>query len=160
MYGSHDSLPHRNGPADNTGDLQRRTKQSGLFHGVTNMGLSRIPPHGPDQAANLPVGPMHVEAAEMLNVISHKLHRRHLTESQRAMVAAKLAKLEHGQRQSGKFSGVPTQAQAAELLPHRPEKGANLHPSECLRAKRKFAQWYHIEGAGRFRSGHNAGRIQ
>jgi len=40
-------------------------------------------------------------------VISRNMHRRHLTESQRAAAAAKIAK----------------------LPPHRPEKGANLHPS-------------------------------
>jgi hypothetical protein len=39
-----------------------------------------------------------------------------MTESQRAMVAAKLASLEHGQRQTGQLAAVPTQTQAAGLL--------------------------------------------
>lgn len=49
-------------------------------------------------------------------IISKNLHRRHLDTSQRSMVAAKLATLEHGERQTGKFAGVPTQGEAAELL--------------------------------------------
>lgn len=53
-------------------------------------------------------------------VISHNLHRRHLTESQRSMVAAKLAKLAHGgdriSEQAASLPIAPTQAQAAELL--------------------------------------------
>src|SRR5262249_46944878 len=49
-------------------------------------------------------------------VISLNLHRRQLNESQRAMVAAKLAKLAHGQRQSGQLAAVPTQGQAATIL--------------------------------------------
>lgn len=49
-------------------------------------------------------------------ILSKNLHRRHLSTSQRAAVAASLAKLEHGQRQSRKFAGVPTQAQAAQML--------------------------------------------
>jgi hypothetical protein len=32
------------------------------------------------------------------------------------MVAARLAALAHGQRQTGKFAGLPTQAQAGALL--------------------------------------------
>jgi N6-adenosine-specific RNA methylase IME4 len=50
------------------------------------------------------------------HVISLNLKRRHLDESQRAMVAAKVATLGHGQRQSGKFAGVPTQQEMAALL--------------------------------------------
>ncbi|MEQ8461762.1 MAG: MT-A70 family methyltransferase [Sandaracinaceae bacterium] len=49
-------------------------------------------------------------------VLSANLHRRHLNESQRAMVAARIATLADGQRQVGKFADVPTQAQAAAHL--------------------------------------------
>jgi ParB-like chromosome segregation protein Spo0J len=49
-------------------------------------------------------------------VVSLNLKRRHLDESQRAMVAKKLATLEHGQRSTGKFAGVATQAEAASML--------------------------------------------
>jgi hypothetical protein len=54
-------------------------------------------------------------------VISKNLKRRHLNESQRAMVAARLATMKHGENQdpSGKFaarSNVRTQAAAAVLL--------------------------------------------
>jgi ParB-like chromosome segregation protein Spo0J len=49
-------------------------------------------------------------------MVSLNLKRRHLDESQRAMVAKKLATLEHGQRQTGKFAGVTTQAKAASML--------------------------------------------
>jgi N6-adenosine-specific RNA methylase IME4 len=49
-------------------------------------------------------------------VVSLNLRRRHLDESQRAMVAAKLATLKDGQRQVGKFADVPTQGEAAVLL--------------------------------------------
>jgi hypothetical protein len=49
-------------------------------------------------------------------VVSLNLKRRHLDESQRAMVAKKLATLEHGRRQTGKFASVTTQAEAAAML--------------------------------------------
>jgi predicted secreted protein len=49
-------------------------------------------------------------------VISVNLHRRHLNESQRASIAAKLSKLEPGQRlETGKFAGL-TQETAAKTL--------------------------------------------
>jgi len=44
------------------------------------------------------------------------LRRRHLDESQRAMVAARLATLRDGQRQVGQLAHVPTHEQAGELL--------------------------------------------
>jgi ParB-like chromosome segregation protein Spo0J len=50
------------------------------------------------------------------HVVSANLHRRHLSESQRAMAAAKLAKLAHGQRQTGQLAALPTQAEAAAIL--------------------------------------------
>jgi hypothetical protein len=48
-------------------------------------------------------------------VVSLNLHRRHLSESQRAMVAAKLATLERGDNQHSPI-GETSQAKAAELL--------------------------------------------
>lgn len=51
-------------------------------------------------------------------VISLNLKRRHLDESQRAMVAARIATLPHGanQHRSGNFAAPPTQEQAASIL--------------------------------------------
>jgi ParB-like nuclease domain len=49
-------------------------------------------------------------------VIAANVHRRHLDASQRAVIAAKIAVLQDGQRQVGKFADVPTQARAAEML--------------------------------------------
>lgn len=49
-------------------------------------------------------------------VVSANLRRRHLDESQRAIVAARLATLRDGQRQVGQLAEVPTQAEAAALL--------------------------------------------
>lgn len=43
-------------------------------------------------------------------------HGRQLGESQRALVAARLARLKDGQRQVGKFADVLTQGEAAEKL--------------------------------------------
>jgi N6-adenosine-specific RNA methylase IME4 len=54
-------------------------------------------------------------------IISTNIHRRHLTESQRAMIAATLATLGHGANQhttarTGALAGPPTQAAAAKRL--------------------------------------------
>lgn len=54
-------------------------------------------------------------------VVSHNLHRRHLSESQRGMVAAKMAKLQRGgDRRTDSFKGsidpLKTQEEAAALL--------------------------------------------
>lgn len=48
-------------------------------------------------------------------VISLNLHRRHLNESQRAMVAARIAQLPKGSNQHAEIS-APSQSQAAELV--------------------------------------------
>ena len=48
-------------------------------------------------------------------IISSNLHRRHLTESQRAMVAARLANLDKGSNQHAQVC-APSQSKAAELL--------------------------------------------
>jgi ParB-like chromosome segregation protein Spo0J len=49
-------------------------------------------------------------------VISKNLKRRHLSESQRAMVADRIAALPDGVRQVGKFADVPTQAESARIM--------------------------------------------
>ena len=49
-------------------------------------------------------------------VLSHNLHRRHLTTSQRAMVAAKLATLRDGEKKAGAQICAPSQTQAAGKL--------------------------------------------
>ena len=49
-------------------------------------------------------------------VVSKNIHRRHLTESQRAMVAAKLATMRQGARTDLSPIGEMSQARAAELL--------------------------------------------
>lgn len=57
-------------------------------------------------------------------VISKNLHRRHLTESQRAMVAANIATAKAGDNQHGEVGGNsprPTNTQAAEMLGVSPD---------------------------------------
>lgn len=49
-------------------------------------------------------------------VLSLNLHRRHLSESQRAMVAARMARLRDGQKKSGTSIEVPSQPDAAKML--------------------------------------------
>jgi N6-adenosine-specific RNA methylase IME4 len=49
-------------------------------------------------------------------VISLNLHRRHLSESQRGLIAAQIARLEDGQRQVGHLAHLKTVEQAATML--------------------------------------------
>jgi hypothetical protein len=50
-------------------------------------------------------------------VVSRNLHRRHLDENQRAMVAANIAELTQGRPEKAAYGPViPTQAEAAEML--------------------------------------------
>ena len=49
-------------------------------------------------------------------VVSLNLHRRHLNESQRAMVADRLTTLQHGQRADASIDASVTQPQAAKML--------------------------------------------
>ena len=52
--------------------------------------------------------------------MAHNLHRRHMTESQRSMVAAKLAKIStnefRGNQHTANLQEAPTRAEAADLL--------------------------------------------
>lgn len=70
-----------------------------------------VTPHFKDYEGTDPLG----------YVVSHNLHRRHLSESQRGMVGAKLAQLQHGgDRKSDQIKSsiepLITQKQAAEML--------------------------------------------
>ena len=49
-------------------------------------------------------------------VVSLNLHRRHMNESQRAMVAETLTNLKHGQRADAAWAASVTQPEAAEML--------------------------------------------
>jgi ParB-like chromosome segregation protein Spo0J len=51
-------------------------------------------------------------------IISTNIHRRHLTESQRAMIAAELANLGNGEHQAASIDAAPkvTQPQAADMM--------------------------------------------
>lgn len=76
-----------------------------------------------DLGLEFPVAEFDGDAAEALAyVLSTNLHRRHLTESQRAAVAAKLANMSHGGVRGGQAANLPldpapvSQAQAAEML--------------------------------------------
>ena len=53
-------------------------------------------------------------AGPLMFVLSKNLHRRHLTESQRAMVGAKLATLQHGQKKADAQICASSQSEAAE----------------------------------------------
>ncbi len=66
-------------------------------------------------------------------VISHNLHRRHLTESQRAMVAGKLAKLKHGEVGNGrKVDGqiCPSTKEASKML--NVSEGSTKHAKKVI----------------------------
>lgn len=49
-------------------------------------------------------------------VIAHNLRRRHLSSSQKSMAAARIAKLQQGQRQTGKFAHLLSVEQAAAMV--------------------------------------------
>ena len=53
---------------------------------------------------------------ELAYVVSQNVARRNLDESQRGIIASELAALRSGQRQAGKFAGLPTQAEAADMM--------------------------------------------
>lgn len=64
-------------------------------------------------------------------VVSHNLHRRHLTVAQRSMVAAKMATLRHGQKKSNQDASIEasqSQDEAAKLL--------NVNRSSVQRARK------------------------
>jgi N6-adenosine-specific RNA methylase IME4 len=75
-------------------------------------------------------------------VLSQNLHRRHLNESQRAMIAAQMAKLENGQAGNGRSSAnlqSYSQAEAAKKLSVSPRLVANakrvyeIAPTEIIK---------------------------
>jgi N6-adenosine-specific RNA methylase IME4 len=68
--------------------------------------IARIKPTFRDYEGDDPVG----------FVVSLNLHRRHLDESQRAMVAARVAKLPKGVRSDASIEASTTQTKAAEML--------------------------------------------
>lgn len=70
----------------------------------------------------------HGDGSLVAFVVSLNLHRRHLTESQRAMIAAKLANLEVGNPNFGNSANMQnrvSQSQAADLLQVSPRSVAN-----------------------------------
>jgi Holliday junction resolvase RusA-like endonuclease len=70
-------------------------------------------PKGANQHASIEA-PSQSDAAALLNVVSLNLRRRHLDESQRALVAARIANLGNGQR-SDHVEGVPIGTASAML---------------------------------------------
>lgn len=64
-------------------------------------------------------------------VISHNLHRRHLTTSQRAMVASKLATLEHGDVKTQKSDGQNCPSSIEDAA-----KALNVSPRSVKTAKK------------------------
>lgn len=75
-------------------------------------------------------------------VESKNVQRRHLTTAQRALVAAKIAKLRSGERQTGKSAGVATQKEAADKhkVSERSVRSARVVLDQAAPAVRKAVE--------------------
>ena len=110
-------------PAAELKSLQDDIAQNGLAHPITLFeGKILDGRHRHEACLNVKVKPRFVEFKgddPLAFVLSANLRRRHLDTSQRAMVAAKIANLDHGQKKSDKSSSANlpiSQAEAAETL--------------------------------------------